>query len=201
VEREAPEIRVLLGLGNPGLRYRATRHNLGYRVIDLLCRRWGVRLKRKTAARIGYHHRGRNPIVLAKSLGYMNESGAAAGYIARSLGFRPADVLVLFDDAALPLGRIRVRRDGSDGGHRGLRSVLEELKTESVPRLRMGIAGETSPGDVVRFVLENFEPEEREAVERLIETSADCVEWILENGMSSAMNEFNRNDRDTEHRG
>lgn len=158
-------------------------------------------MKRKTAARIGYHHGTREALVLAKPLGYMNESGAAADYLSRSLGFRPAEFLVLVDDTALPLGRLRVRRDGSDGGHRGLRSVLRALQTEAVPRLRLGIAGESPPEDFVDFVLERFEPQEKPAVEAMIRAAADCVETILERGFETAMNQYNRNVSDIENRG
>ncbi|MBI4161383.1 MAG: aminoacyl-tRNA hydrolase [Acidobacteria bacterium] len=190
-----PAVRLFLGLGNPGSRYRATRHNLGQEVIRLVCRRRGLRLKRKGAARVGSLEGGGGRFLLATPLGYMNESGGAALELAGVLRCAPEEILVLVDDTAIPLGRIRIRSGGSDGGHRGLRSVLQALGTDAVPRLRMGILGEEPPGDVVRFVLEPFLREERPAVDRMVSVAADCVEWILERGLGSAMNEFNRRNR------
>ena len=192
MDTRTPCLRVILGLGNPGLRYRHTRHNLGYRVIDRLGKRWSLRLRRKDLARIGLHHWRGQRVILAKPTLFMNDSGLAADFISRAYRYGPSEFLILMDDTVLPLGGLRVRKGGRDGGHKGLRSVLEMLNTERVPRLRLGAAPMAPPGDISQFVLERFDPEEVAAVEEMVSAAADCVEMILERGLDTAMNEFNR---------
>lgn len=187
----APEPRVIVGLGNPGEEYRDTRHNLGFRVVEILARRRGIDLAGvECNSRIG---RG-GGLVLVMPQTYMNRSGYALRCLAETHGFAPEQLLVVYDEVALPLGRLRLRPGGSPAGHRGLESVVENLRTARVPRLRLGCAPEEGapPGDeLAEFVLSPFAAEEREAVDAMVERAADaCEAWISE-GTEAAMNRFN----------
>jgi len=180
--------RLILGLGNPGERYAPTRHNLGFRVVDELARRRGVTVADEECGALV----GSVPeLLLAKPQTYMNRSGYAARCLVEVHGLEPGGVLVVYDEAALPLGRLRLRPAGSPGGHRGMESVVGELRTDEVPRLRLGIAPEEPPEDLVDFVLAPFEPGEREAVDALVARGADACEAWLADGAEAAMVRFN----------
>lgn len=183
--------RLILGLGNPGERYRDTRHNVGFLVVEELARRWRVRLDRRECnAFVG----GEQNILLALPQTYMNRTGWAARCLLESHGLDPAGVLVVYDEVALPLGRLRLRKSGSPGGHRGLESIIENLRTDQVPRLRLGVSPEDGPPrgeDLVEFVLAPFPPGEREAVEAMVARATDaCEMWVTE-GAEAAMAKFN----------
>jgi peptidyl-tRNA hydrolase, PTH1 family len=192
---------LILGLGNPGEEYRATRHNVGFRVVEELARRWQVPLDRLDcnafagSVRVGEALGVDQTVLLAKPQTYMNRSGYAARCFAERYGIDPAAVLVVYDEVNLPLGRLRLRRSGSPAGHRGLESVIENLRTAEVPRLRLGVAPEEGrpPGgeDLVDFVLSPFAPGELEAVEEMVKKAADaCETWVRE-GVEAAMGRFN----------
>lgn len=194
-------MRLILGLGNPGEEYRATRHNVGFRVVEELARRWQVSLGQldcnALAGRKAFGEAlGEDPtVLLAKPQTYMNRSGYAARCFAERYGIDPADVLVVYDEVNLPLGKLRLRRAGSPAGHRGLESVIENLRTADVPRLRLGVApeGGRPPGgeDLVEFVLSPFEPEELETADEMVRKAADaCETWVRE-GVEAAMGRFN----------
>lgn len=188
-DEERPKL--VLGLGNPGERYRDTRHNVGFRVVAEVARRRSLELDRlECRSQVG-KTRG---CVLALPQTYMNRSGYAARCLTERHGFEPREILVVYDELALPLGRIRLRPGGSPAGHRGMESVLENLRTDRVPRLRVGIAPEGDPRtgeDVVDFVLSPFAGDETETLEEMISHAADACETWLERGMDAAMNEFN----------
>jgi len=182
--------RLVLGLGNPGERYRGTRHNLGFRVVHELAARLNVKVDRvECAALIGATER----LLLALPQTYMNRSGYAARCLTERHEIAAASALVVYDDVELPLGRLRLRRGGGPGGHRGMESVIRNLRTEEVPRLRVGIRPEidTTPEDLVEFVLEPFRADEQLAVEALIERAADACQAWLELDIETAMNRFN----------
>ena len=183
--------RLILGLGNPGPEYRDTRHNVGFEVIDELARRRRTRADRLECNTLLAHE---PDLLLGKPLTYMNRSGYAAACLAERHRVGAESMLVVVDDVSLPVGRLRLRRQGSPGGHRGLESVVESLKTDRVARLRLGIReGEESPtGDeLVTFVLEPFGEAERRSVRDMVERAADACEAWLEDGIDSAMNRFN----------
>ena len=184
--------RAVVGLGNPGERYRDTRHNLGFRVVEALAGRLGTPLARTECnARVGGPARG--PLLVAPQT-YMNRSGYALRCLVERHGFEPGEVLVVYDEVALPLGKLRVRPGGSPGGHRGMESVVENLRTDRVPRLRLGCAGaEGTPAgeELVDYVLSPFGSEEREAAEEMVERAADACETWLREGIEAAMNRFN----------
>lgn len=184
--------RAVVGLGNPGERYRETRHNLGFRVLESLARGLGVDLAgTECNSRTG--RRG-DDLLLVQPQTYMNRSGYAVRCLVERHGFEPEDVLVVYDEVALPLGRLRLRPGGSPGGHRGMESVVETLRTDRVPRLRLGCGGEEGPPedeDLVGYVLSPFRPEELEVADEMVERAADaCRAWLAE-GIEAAMNEFN----------
>lgn len=196
---------MILGLGNPGERYRGTRHNLGFLVVDELARRHGARVGRLecgalvgTLGVVGVEgskepRLGKAPR-LAKPQTYMNRSGYAARCLTERYGYAPERILVVYDELALPLGRLRLRPGGSPGGHRGMESVLDSLRTDRVPRLRLGIAREDGPpgGErQVEFVLEVFDEDERQPVEEMIRRAADACETWWEEGVETAMDRFN----------
>jgi len=195
------DIRLILGLGNPGERYSDTRHNVGFRVIEELARRRGVRVDRlecnSLIAEIAEvpAEEGGAPVLLAMPQTYMNRSGYAARCFVERRELEPTSVLVVYDEVNLPLGKLRLRKSGSPAGHRGLESILENLRTDQVPRLRLGVAGPGGPppgGDaLVEFVLGPFAPEERETAEAMIRRAADACDCWLREGAEAAMGKFN----------
>lgn len=189
---DAREPRVVVGLGNPGEEYRDTRHNLGFRVVETLARRRGLPLRSHECNSIV--GRAEDGLVLVMPQTYMNRSGYALRCLAEKRGYEPERFLVVYDEVNLPLGRLRLRPGGSPGGHRGLESVVESLRTDRVPRLRLGCAGEdgTPPGEeLVDYVLSPFAAQELEAANEMVELAADaCETWIAE-GIEAAMNRFN----------
>ena len=190
-------MKVVCGLGNPGEKYLLTRHNVGFRVVDLLADRWGVNQGRVRdgAARLEVIRDdpvGR--VLLVKPARFMNMSGAPLRSAVRSVDADPeTDLLVVTDDADLPLGRIRLRRSGSAGGHNGLRDIIEVLGTDQFARLRVGIGRN---GEMVDHVLSTFSKAEKELAQEAIATAADAVEAWLAEGIEAAMNVFNGVDLD-----
>ena len=187
--RQAP--RVVLGLGNPGERYAATRHNVGFRVVEELARRRDLEL---LASECNALIAAEGRLALAAPQTYMNRSGHAARCLQERRGVLSEDFLVVYDEIHLPLGTLRLRRRGSPAGHRGMESVLESLGTDEVPRLRLGIAGSGGPppgDDLVDYVLEPFSEDERELVEAMIRRAADACDTWIDEGVDAAMQRFN----------
>jgi PTH1 family peptidyl-tRNA hydrolase len=189
-------MKVICGLGNPGERYRLTRHNVGFRVVDLLADRWGQTGKgrvRDGAARLEValpEPIGR--VLLVKPMRFMNLSGGPLRAALRQTEADPAeDLLVVTDDVDLPLGRIRLRREGSAGGHNGLRDIISALGSNEFARLRVGIGRPGASRATVDHVLATFKPGERELVDEAIATAADAAERWLRDGIEVAMNEYN----------
>lgn len=177
-------------MGNPGAQYEETRHNLGFRVIEQVARRRGVALDRlECNALIS----SGNPM-LALPQTFMNRSGYSLRCLVQKHEVEPEACLVVYDEVRLPLGRMRFRAGGSPGGHRGMESVINNLHTEAIPRLRLGVGaaeGEPSGEDLVDYVLEPFRADEMEDVEALIERAADACEAWLEEEPQQVMNKFN----------
>jgi peptidyl-tRNA hydrolase, PTH1 family len=187
---------LILGLGNPGEEYRDTRHNVGFRVIEELARRLAVPVDRlECNALAGRCRLGEGEVMLAKPQTYMNRSGYAARCLTERHELEPSSILVVYDEVDLPLGKIRLRRSGSPAGHRGLESVIENLRTVEVPRLRLGVSpteGRPMGGeDLVSFVLSPFAAEEAEAADEMVRRAADaCETWVRE-GDEAAMRRHN----------
>jgi PTH1 family peptidyl-tRNA hydrolase len=185
-----------LGLGNPGARYRSTRHNIGFAVVDHLAQGRGVafrldpELGNKAWTTELETPAGR--LILAKPRTYMNRSGRAAVALCRHHAVEPSQLLVVYDDADLELGRLRLRRAGSAGGHNGLVSLIESLRTEEIPRLRLGVRGAgREAAELSEYVLQPFEPAEREAALALVERAGAAVETVIALGFEAAMNDYN----------
>jgi peptidyl-tRNA hydrolase, PTH1 family len=183
---------VITGLGNPGSRYEKTRHNLGFRVVEAIATarrgRWGdpARKCRTASIRLGGGHG-----LLVEPLTYMNLSGDALAPIVIEHELPPGRLLVVCDDIALPLGQIRLRASGTDGGHNGLKSIIERLNTTAFPRLRMGVGPVPPRVDAAEFVLAEFLPEEEEAVDAMIKEAVACADSWLFDGIGKAMSKFN----------
>jgi PTH1 family peptidyl-tRNA hydrolase len=185
-------MKVVCGLGNPGDRYRLTRHNVGYRVVDQLADRWEVskgRVRDGAATIEVARDEPVGQVLLVKPLRFMNRSGAPLRAAVRNAIADPeTDLLVLADDVDLPLGKIRLRRGGSAGGHNGLRDIIEALGTDQFARLRVGIGRN---GETVDHVLSTFGRDEEGLADEAIATAADAVERWLAEGTEAAMNAFN----------
>ena len=189
-------MKVVTGLGNPGERYRLTRHNVGFRVVDLLADRWGLTGQgrvRDGAARLEVQLSDPNErVLLVKPMKYMNLSGGPVRAALRQTEADPAtDLLVVTDDVDLPLGRLRLRREGSAGGHNGLRDIIASLGSNEFNRLRVGIGRSGSSRATVNHVLSTFKPGERELAAESIAAAADAVDLWLHEGIDEAMNQFN----------
>jgi peptidyl-tRNA hydrolase, PTH1 family len=190
VDAATPQIRLIVGLGNPGAEYNGTRHNVGFAVVDLLAKEWGLAWQHEKSWH-ALRAKGEKAI-LVKPTSYMNRSGEPLQAVANFYKIAPAEILVVLDDMALELGRLRLRPDGGTGGHNGLESIIVQLGTEEIPRLRVGIGAAPREG-AVDYVLGRFFEEERPLVEKSIVRAADAVKWSIDNGLLSAMNLFNKN--------
>ncbi len=185
-------MRCLIGLGNPGAKYAETRHNLGFETVARLAQKHGIRLRGRFAARAGRGEVAGQRVVVAQPLTFMNNSGAAARRLVRRYSLTPQDLLVIYDDLDLDLGRLRLRGQGSAGTHKGIRSVLAALETEDVPRLRLGIGPLPPRADAVSFVLSPFRPYEQQSVQIMMAQAVEAVECFLSEGLEAAMNRFNQ---------
>ncbi len=184
-------MKVICGLGNPGERYRWTRHNVGFRVVDLLADRWGLtgQGRVRDGAALLDVRRPEDRVLLVKPMKYMNVSGAPLRAAIRQTDVDvTADLLVVTDDIDLPLGRVRLRRSGSAGGHNGLRSTIEALGTDEFNRLRIGVG---RAGTAAGHVLATFRPDERGLATEMVAVGADAAERWLHDGIDEAMNVFN----------
>lgn len=181
-------MRLVVGLGNPGPEYAGTRHNLGFRVVEEVARRRALRSWSPLCAALVA--RG-GDLLLARPQTFMNRSGLAVRCLAEREEMGPAEILVVFDDLALPLGRLRLRAGGGSGGHRGMASILEQLRSDEVPRLRLGIGPAPAGTDLADWVLAPFEEVEREAVEAAVGRGADACEAWLEEDLEQVAARFN----------
>jgi PTH1 family peptidyl-tRNA hydrolase len=188
---------LIVGLGNPGAKYARTRHNIGWLVLDELIRRHGIDLSRKAhEAMTGTGLIGEQKVLLAKPQTFMNLSGKSVSALSRYNRIEPQGLLVVCDDLNLPMGKLRLRKEGSDGGQNGLKSVSQMLGSQGYPRLRFGIGEPEREERVQRgtadYVLSPFTAEEWPSVEEAIARAANCVETWVKSGIEPAMNEFNR---------
>ena len=183
-------MKLVVGLGNPGAQYRETRHNVGFWVVDEIARRWGLNDSWRDRDEALYVKRGREAL-LAKPLTFMNHSGVAVARLSQYFQIEPADMLVLVDEVALPLGRLRARRGGSAGGHNGLKSVIEQLGGHEFPRLRIGVGRGDARRDLADHVLSKFEAEERPIIEAATLRAADAAEMFVSEGIERVMSTFN----------
>jgi len=190
--RGEPDIeRLIVGLGNPGRKYAGHRHNVGFQCLDHLAEAWGLSFsKRKHKALLAQGHIAGLKAILAKPQTFMNLSGQAVERMARFYKVPPENILVIYDDLDLPVGKIRLRPEGGSGGHKGMKSVIEQLGSNGFPRLRVGI-GRPTHGDPVDYVLSDFAPDEQIAMEQAYERAVSAVELWLTEDIAAAMNRHN----------
>ncbi|MEN3371158.1 MAG: peptidyl-tRNA hydrolase, family [Verrucomicrobiota bacterium] len=186
---------MVVGLGNPGAEYERTRHNVGFNVVDSLAAEWGLPWQHSKSWHALWT-KGENAILL-KPTSYMNRSGEPLHAVASFYKIEPSEILVVLDDLALELGRLRIRLEGGTGGHNGLESIITQFGTEAIPRLRIGIGAAPNEG-AVDYVLGRFFAEERRIVEKTIARATDAVKCAIDKGALSAMNLFNKIPNDEE---
>jgi PTH1 family peptidyl-tRNA hydrolase len=187
-------LRLIVGLGNPGAEYASTRHNAGFALVEILAERWRADWtnERKFNARLARTERGGMRVLLCQSQTFMNLSGEAVGALANFYRLQPqSELLVAVDDADLPLGEIRLRSGGGSGGHHGLESIEQHLGTNEFARLRLGIGRRAGAREITDHVLGRFDAAEAVLMEKVLGRAADQVECWLAAGIEKAMNQFN----------
>jgi len=189
-------LKLVIGLGNPGLKYEFTRHNIGFRTVDSLARDMGTEFK-KVKSYYSLISRGTindHKVILVKPQTFMNLSGRAVNRVVSYYKILLQDLLIVYDDLNLELGQIRIRKKGSTGGHKGMESIMQYLNSEGIPRLRIGI---NNPSvnlnfDCVSYVLSNFNNDEKDKMNKVIQLSTEAVKTIIEDGFEKAMRKYNR---------
>jgi PTH1 family peptidyl-tRNA hydrolase len=185
-------LKLIVGLGNPGSKYKPTRHNLGFMLVDVLSREMGIELwQLKYESLIGRGVLANETVVLAKPMTYMNLSGKAIQALLKGLGLSPADIIIGCDDLDLPLGSIRIKAKGGAGGHKGLSSIINTLEDEQFTRLRMGIDRPPPGMDSALYVLQPFTEAEWSFVQQMISQAREAIYTLITQGVKAAMNRFN----------
>jgi PTH1 family peptidyl-tRNA hydrolase len=186
-------VKIIAGLGNPGSEYSATRHNVGFLAVEELAKRWGIDSWRNRHEAVCVEYRGGiEPVLLVKPQTYMNLSGVAVGELVRWYKLKAEDVIAIYDDLDLPVGKLRLRPQGGSGGHKGIESLLVHLGTDNFSRIRVGIGRPPSGWETANYVLGRFTPEETPLVTETIGKAADAAESILKHGITKAMNLYSR---------
>lgn len=192
-------MRLVAGLGNPGEKYKFTRHNTGFLAIDKLCEKYNIDLNKKyKKSIIGFGNIAGEDVILIKPLTYMNLSGTIIHDVLLNWKIKFNNLIVIYDDIALNLGTIRIREQGSSAGHKGIESIINELKTEKFIRMRIGIGPKPVEMKSEEFVLSNFLKEEFEILKKVLELIPEAIEVIIKDSVSSAMTIFNRKKFDGE---
>ncbi len=183
---------LIVGLGNPGRKYSHTRHNIGFMVIDYMCRNMGVKLKsRRFHSKNAVVEKYGREVIILKPTTYMNLSGISVKACADYYHIESEHILVIHDDLDLPLGRIKIINHGSAGGHRGIKSIIENLSVSTFPRIKVGIGRPEHGEPIEEFVLAPFYPPQKELLKKVIDISSKACELILADGIIKAMNHYN----------
>ncbi len=185
-------IKAVIGLGNPGKKYEKTRHNIGFMVADALASALRCKKNIKECCFSIIYNCKDHDLLIVKPQTYMNNSGVAVKNLIEDYRLKPEEVLVVYDDLDLPLGKIRLRKSGSSGGHRGIQSIIEHLKTQDFPRLKIGIGRPATKKEVVNYVLSPFNKDEMLLVEKVISSSVYCLLNVLKYGIDKSLNTCNR---------
>ena len=185
-------MKIIVGLGNPGQEYCASRHNIGFLAVDKLAERWGVASWRERYNALVAEYRGDETVLLVKPQTYMNLSGRAVVPLAAFYKVPYEDIIVIYDDLDLPTGRLRLRLKGGSGGHRGIESLLYESGKDEFTRIRIGIGRPPQGWETANYVLGRFSQEEVPVIELAIAKAADAVECVVKEGFAKAMNKFNK---------
>jgi PTH1 family peptidyl-tRNA hydrolase len=184
---------LIVGLGNPGAQYARTRHNCGFRAIDVLAEKLGCKVdKGKFQGLYGQTTYGSRKLFLLKPQTFMNLSGRSILQLSAYFSIPPQRIIVIFDDISLPPGRLRVRADGSAGGHNGIKSVIQELGSQDFPRVKVGVGAKPHPEmDLIDWVLSSFSATEEKALQPALEYAADAALSIIDRGVPETANRFN----------
>ena len=187
-------MKLIVGLGNPGIEYQFTPHNMGFLAVDRIAEQCGVRVNnRHCRAQTARTRIAGHEVVLAKPETYMNLSGASVAELVREYEVKPEeDLVVLYDELDLPFGTLRVRPRGRSAGHNGMQSVISALSTQEITRVRMGIGPDFPVGDGAKYVLSQLKKAQLEVVDRMLDDTAEAVRVILADGVEAAMSKFNR---------
>ena len=185
---------LIVGLGNPGNEYARTRHNCGWRALDLLSEKLGCKIdKKKFQGLYGQVIKDGKKIFLLKPMTYMNLSGRSVLQLSAYFSIPPQRIIVIFDDISLSPGGLRVRADGSAGGHNGIKSIIQELGSQDFPRVKIGVGANPAPDrDLADWVLSTFSAQEEKLLQPALEDAADAALSIIENGIQATANKFNR---------
>lgn len=190
-------MKLIVGLGNPGRKYELTRHNVGFEIIDLLCREvCAEEMKREDFSLVTEGRLETEELILAKPQTFMNSSGVAVVALVAKYGVPLENLYVIYDDINLELGILRIRRRGSAGGHKGLKSIIDSLGSESFPRLRVGIGQPPQQMEAIDYVLSRFSDQEREQIEQIERMAVEALKVMIFDGVDSAMNKFNSRQKD-----
>jgi PTH1 family peptidyl-tRNA hydrolase len=182
----------VIGLGNPGHRYSGTRHNVGFTFIKKTAREWKVKLRKKIFfSKAGEVERKEEKILLALPQTYMNKSGLAVRKILEGRDIKPEHLIVVYDDLDIPLGEIRIRKGGGAGNHKGMSSIVEEIRTENFPRIRVGLGPLPDGENAVNYVLSSFDKAEESRLEQGFRKAREALEMILSGEVERAMNTYN----------
>lgn len=185
-------MKLIVGLGNPGRDYVNNRHNVGFKCIDAFAREHGISVKQREArSYTGTGHIDDIKVILAKPRTFMNLSGEAVAALMRRYKLSTEDILVVYDDLDLPLGKIRIREKGSSGGHKGVQSIIEHIGSQEFLRIRVGIAPAEKDADAIEHVLSDFTPDEKTVMKDVYPRVAEAIQFILEEGITAAMNKYN----------
>lgn len=183
---------IVVGLGNPGAQFNSSRHNVGFRFVDLLAKEHHIPLNdRRAKAVIGQGQISGHEVVIAKPRTFMNSSGEGIEYLLARFGSQPSDLLVVYDEMALPTGRIRIRPQGSHAGHNGMRSIITTVQTDAFPRLRIGVGQPNQGESSIPHVLGKFRKDEEPLITRAVQTAVEVVQCILNENIDTAMNRYN----------
>ena len=191
-------MKLIIGLGNPGRVYSGHRHNTGFACLNYFARRHGIRFDKKQGlARVGSGRVAGSQVIVARPQTYMNLSGQSAVRLAHKLKVSPADIIVIHDDLDLPLGSIRIRQGGGDGGHKGVKSIIDDLGSSDFIRLRIGIGrppntADGSQPDISHYVLSAFTPDEEKTIKETVATAGAAIDCLLEEGLEKAMGRYNQ---------
>ncbi|MCK8817029.1 aminoacyl-tRNA hydrolase [Natroniella sulfidigena] len=184
-------MKLVVGLGNPGYKYQFTRHNVGFMVLNLLADEHNLNLKREEKkAIVGKLRVGSEKVILAKPQTFMNNSGQAVRSLADYYNIEFEDILIVYDDLDLELGRFKIKPKGGHGGHNGIKSIFNHLQTKEFPRLKVGI-GRPEHRSVVDYVLGEFSQQEEKELESVLTTACDAIKVFLTEGLQQAMNQYN----------
>ena len=186
-------MRVIFGLGNPGKDYEQSRHNVGFRVIDRLSCQQRIKLNDYLCqAWIGNGKIGRKQVLLAKPLTFVNAAGLSLFQIKQKYEINLENIIIISDDMDLELGKLRLARKGGDGGHKGLKSIIDSLQTEEFPRLKLGVGRPEKEMDLSEYVLGEFTSREKKIIEEAIKRASQAVEMVIEQDIDEAMRHFNK---------